>query len=572
MLDLIIRGGDVVDGTGQPRRRADVGVQDGRIVEIGHIQAEAGSVVDASGKVVTPGFVDVHTHYDAQAFWDPTLSPSPLHGVTTVFAGNCGFSISPLPDDPADQDYLVRMLGRVEGMPIEALREGVGWSWRSTQEYLDSLEGRLGINAGFMVGHSAVRRTVMGPAASSREATEAEVAAMERLVEESIEAGGIGFSSTWSRTHNDADGGMVPSRHATREEVLTLCRAVGRHPGTSLEFIPSIGPFEPWAIDLMADMSAAASRPLNWNILTVNAANAEESREKLHPGDEARRRGAKVIALLMPITFGVRLSFASGFVLDAMPGWEDVMLLPRSEKIALFRDRAVRERLNRGAQDPANPLRMLANWSTKVIFDVVADENQAYVGRTVGEVASEQGRDPWDVLCDIALADELLTSFGTIPAPDSDDDWKVRCELMADRRAVVGASDAGAHLDLLASFNYTTVILEEAVRKRGLMSVEEAVHLLTDVPARLYGLADRGRIQTDWKADLVVMDPTTVASDPVAMRFDLPGGAGRLYAGSSGIDHVFVNGTPIVADGQLTSNRSGTILRSGRDTETPALD
>jgi N-acyl-D-aspartate/D-glutamate deacylase len=197
MLDLIIRGGEVVDGTGKPRRRADVGVRDGRIVEIGQIQADAGSVVDATGKVVAPGFVDVHTHYDAQAFWDTSLSPSPLHGVTTVLAGNCGFSIAPLPGDPADRDYLVRMLGRVEGMPIEALREGVDWSWRSTQDYLDSLEGELGVNAGFMVGHSAVRRTVMGPDASARPATEAEVAAMERLVEESIQAGGIGFSSTW---------------------------------------------------------------------------------------------------------------------------------------------------------------------------------------------------------------------------------------------------------------------------------------------------------------------------------------------------------------------------------------
>jgi N-acyl-D-aspartate/D-glutamate deacylase len=572
MLDLIIRGGEVVDGTGKPRRRADVGVRDGRIVEIGQIQADAGSVVDATGKVVAPGFVDVHTHYDAQAFWDTSLSPSPLHGVTTVLAGNCGFSIAPLPGDPADRDYLVRMLGRVEGMPIEALREGVDWSWRSTQDYLDSLEGELGVNAGFMVGHSAVRRTVMGPDASARPATEAEVAAMERLVEESIQAGGIGFSSTWSRTHNDADGGMVPSRHATRDEVLALCRAVGRHPGTSLEFLPSIGPFEPWAIDLMADMSAQSARPLNWNVLTVNATNAEQGREKLRPGDVARQRGAKVVALLMPITFGVRLSFQSGFVLDAIPGWEDVMLLPRSEKLALFRDPAARERLNRQAQDPANPLPQVANWSTKVIFDVVAAENKPYVGRTVGEIASEEGRDPWDVLCDIVLADELLTSFGSIPPPDSDEDWKVRCELMTDRRAVVGASDAGAHLDLLASFNYTTILLHEAVRERGLLSIEEAVRLLTDVPARLYGLIDRGRVQTDWKADLVVMDLNTVASDPVAMRYDLPGGAGRLYAGSSGVDHVFVNGVPIVSNGQLTANRAGTILRSGRDTRTPDLD
>jgi N-acyl-D-aspartate/D-glutamate deacylase len=448
----------------------------------------------------------------------------------------------------------------------------VDWSWSSTEEYLDSLEGRLGVNAGFMVGHSAVRRAVMGADASTRAATDAEVAAMERLFEESIEAGGMGFSSSWSRTHNDADGGMVPSRHARREEVLALCRAVGRHPGTSLEFLPSIGPFEPWAIDLMADMSAQAARPLNWNVLTVHAASAEQSREKLYPGDVARQRGAKVVALLMPITFGVRLSFRSGFVLDAIPGWEDVMLLPYPEKMALLADRAAREGLNRRAQEPTNPLLVLADWSTKVIFDVVADENKPYLGRTVGDIASEQGRDPWDVLCDIAVADELLTSFGTIPAPDSDEDWKARCELMTDRRAVVGASDAGAHLDLLASFNYTTIVLEEAVRKRGLLSIEQAVHLLTGAPARLYGLVDRGRIQTGWKADLAVIDPTTISSDPVTMRFDLPGGAGRLYAGSSGVDHVFVNGTPIVTDGQLTTNRAGAILRSGRDTKTPDLD
>ena len=423
-----------------------------------------------------------------------------------------------------------------------------------------------------MVGHSAIRRVVMGEEATRRAATPDEVSAMGRLLHEGLDAGGLGFSSSWARTHNDADGHMVPSRYATADELVELCRVAGEHPGTSLEFIPMVDPtFEPWALELMADMSAAAQRPLNWNVLFVNAANADQARAKLAAGDLARARGGKVVALTIPMSFGVRLSLASGFVLDAMPGWEEPMLLPRADKLALFQDKAARDALDARAQAPDNPMRGLARWSTMVIFDVVADENRPYVGRTVGEIAADQGRDPWDALCDIALADELRTSFGTVPAPETDDDWEARVDVWRDARAVIGASDAGAHLDLLASFNYTTMLLGEAVRRRGLLPLEEAVHLLTDVPARLYGLVDRGRIEQGWHADLVVLDPATVASDEVAMRYDLPGGAGRLYAEATGIDHVLVNGRPIVSGGVITGERAGTLLRSGRDTTTPEL-
>ena len=573
MFDVIIRGGDVVDGTGAPGRRADVGIDGGRITEIGDLSAaEAGTVIDATGRVVAPGFIDVHTHFDAQVFWDGSLSPSPLHGVTTVLAGNCGFTIAPLSDNAADGEYLMRMLARVEGMPLESLREGVPWNWKTTADYLDALEGNLGVNAGFMVGHSAIRRVVMGEDANRREATPDEVEAMARLLEEGLDAGGIGFSSSWARTHNDADGHMVPSRYATKEELLALCAAAGRHEGTSLEFIPAVAPvFEPWAMELMADMSVAAQRPLNWNVLAVNAANAAQSAAKLEAGDIAKAKGGKVVALTIPHSFGVRLSFASGFVLDAVPGWEEAMQLPRAEKIALFRDKAARDRLDELAKAPGNPLGMLTNWSTKIIFDVVADENKQYVGRTVGDIASEQGRDPWDVLCEIALADDLLTSFGIEAMPETDDDWKARIEVWRDSRAVIGASDAGAHLDLLASFNYATALLGATVRDRQMLSIEEAVHLLTDVQAQLYGLVERGQLQKGWHADVVVLDPTKVATDEVAMQFDLPGGAGRLYAGARGIDHVLVNGTQIVRDGAITDARTGTLLRSGRDTRTPSL-
>jgi N-acyl-D-aspartate/D-glutamate deacylase len=303
----------------------------------------------------------------------------------------------------------------------------------------------------------------------------------------------------------------------------------------------------------------------------VSAADAPQGRAKLGAGDLARDRGGKVVALTVPMNFTLRLNFSSGFVLDAMPGWEEPMALSRSKKLELLGDHAARAALNASAQQSGNPLRRVANWSTKVIFDVVADENRDYVGRTVGSIAQEQGRNPWDVLCDIVIADDLLTSFGT-PAPrESDEDWKTRVEFWRDPRVVIGASDAGAHLDLFATFNYPTVLLAEAVRERGLLPLEEAVHLLTDVPARLYGLERRGRIEQGWHADLVVFDPETVKSDDIAMRFDVPGGAGRLYAGAQGIEHVLVNGQSVVRQGRLTNQRSGTLLRSGRDTATPEL-
>jgi N-acyl-D-aspartate/D-glutamate deacylase len=573
MFDVIIRGGDVIDGTGAARRRADVGIREGRIVAIGTVDGEAATTVDATGKVVAPGFVDVHTHFDAQVFWDGALTPSPLHGVTTVLAGNCGFTIAPLSDDPADGEYLMRMLARVEGMPLESLREGVPWNWRTTADYLDAVSGRLGVNAGFMVGHSAIRRIVMGAESTAREATSDELAAMERLLHDGLEAGGIGFSSSWARTHNDADGHMVPSRYASRDELMALAKVAGQHEGTSLELIPMVGPaFEPWAVELMADLSATAQRPLNWNILTVNATSAASGAAKLEAGDVARARGGKVVALTIPHSFPVRLSFASGFVLDAMPGWEEAMLLPRAEKLALFRDRAALDRLNEMAQQPTNPMRALADWSTKMIYDVVAPENEKYKGRVLAEIAAEEGRSAWDVLIGIVLADELLTSFGTVLVPESDADWKARLEFWRDSRAVIGASDAGAHLDLLASFNYATVLLGTAVRERQLLPLEEAIHLITDVPAQLYGLVERGRLQEGWHADVVVFDPASVQSDEVAMRFDLPGGAGRLYAEAQGIEHVLVNGSPIVRDGKLTQERNGTLLRSGTDTKNPSMN
>ncbi|MBT4676405.1 MAG: amidohydrolase family protein [Acidimicrobiaceae bacterium] len=567
MFDTLIRGGWVVDGDGGPRRRADVGIEDGRITDIGPDLDTAGAtVLDADGRIVCPGFVDVHTHYDAQPFWDGTLSPSPLHGVTTVIGGNCGFTIAPLSDDPADGEYLMRMLSRVEGMPLESLLEGVPWDWKSTAEFLDAVDPLLAINAGYKVGHSALRRVVMGEDAVQREATDAEVAAMADLLRAGLAAGAMGFSSTWSTTHNDADGRPVPSRHASRSELIDLCSVLVDFPGTGLEFLPGIGgPVDSESRQLLTDMSlAAGGRQLNWNVMQVTAGNVDECLLKLEAGTHAAERGAKVVALTVPMLIAARLSFASGFVLDAIPGWADVMFLPREEKKRILADPVQRRRLDALAQGD-HPLRRLANWGALTIFDTVNPVNSRFDGRTVAHIAAELGCDPFDALLDIALADELQTSFGRADEPSSREDWEARVRIWRDGRAVIGASDAGAHLDLLATFNYPTRVLAEPVRQHGLLELEEAVHLMTAVQADLYGLVDRGRLHEGAHADVLLIDETAVDSNPVTMRPDLPGGAARLYAGASGIDEVLVAGIHVVEAGTFTRARPGRVLRSGTD-------
>jgi len=515
--------------------------------------------------VVAPGFVDIHTHYDAQVFFDTTLSPSPLHGVTTVIGGNCGFTIAPLA--PEHGDYLMRMLARVEGMPLGALEAGVPWDWRSFGEYLDRIDGTLAPNAGFLVGHSTIRRVVMGDRATSERATPDDLEAMSRVLADSLRAGGLGFSSSWARTHNDGNGDGVPSRAASDEELVALCRVVGDHPGTTLEFIPGVGQFEDYVPDLMARMSLAGNRPLNWNVLFVNAGRDDVTERLLGASDVAAQRGGRVLALTLPDAPSPRLCFDNGFLLDTIPGWQKPMALPHDEKKAMLASKEGRAALLESAAGGSG-LVGVANWGNYVLTETFAGQNKQYEGRMVRDVARELGNDEFDALLDVVVADDLMTGLGFPPRGGDDADWRARVKIWRDERTIVGASDAGAHLDFLATFNYSTAMLGKAVRERGLMPIEEAIRLLTDVPARLYGLTRRGRLEVGWHADVVVLDPATVGPQTVRMRFDLPTGAPRLYAGADGIDHVLVNGVEIVDQGEFTDARPGTLFRSGRDTET----
>jgi N-acyl-D-aspartate/D-glutamate deacylase len=565
VLDLLLTGGTVVDGTGAPGFAADIGIRDGRIVVVGETVEPAERAVDVAGMVVCPGFVDLHTHYDAQLLWDPTASPSVLHGVTTVLGGNCGFSVAPL--GPGDASYIQRMMAVVEGIPLEALEGGGPWDWHSFGEYLDRVDTGLSVNAGFLVGHSTVRRVVMGDQATRAEASPEQLAAMVELVEESVAGGALGFSSSLGEGHLDGEGRPVPSSSASLDEFVALAGAVRNHPGTSLEFIPTVGPIPVERMQLMADMSLAADRPLNWNLLG-SLASEEIYEQQLEASDLAEAAGARVVALTLPDMMRMRAST----LLPGLPGWRPVTELDLEGRRTAIADPGTRQNLRAGAEKAGR--RSMGVLSDFALMEV-SDPDSAWVGHSVGEMAQARGTDIVDVLIDVVLADGL-TLFAVLPSltPSlgrTDEGWAARTAIWKDRRVMLGGSDAGAHLDLMCHANYPTVVLGQVVRDRGLLSWEEAVEMMTDRPARFYGLTGRGRIAEGFHADLVVFDPDRVATRPVTLVHDLPGGGERLHAGSVGVVHVLVAGREVVRDGEVTGERPGRVLRSGRDTETVTL-
>ena len=568
MLDCIIKNGTLVDGSGAPRRRADVGIEDGRITVIGDVVESAAKTIEADGQIVAPGFIDIHTHYDAAIMWDPYASPSPRFGVTTVIGGNCGFTIAPI-EPERDANYIARMLARVEGMPFESLDAGLDWNWRTFGEWLDRIEGQIAVNTGFLVGHSALRRMVMG-ANSGDPAREADIDAMKRLLAESLEAGGLGFSSSNGPAHLDGDGNPVPSRAAGHEELVELCRVVADHPGTTLEYIvgfPSLG-FTEQQVQLMIDMSVAAQRPINWNLLLVDSTQDDVWRGELEASTTAATAGAKIVALTLPALIRARLSLESGFLFETIPGWEQLFRAPVPERMILLRDPVERERLRVAAVAAEPAHRERVDWGRYTIVETFAPANAIHLGRTVASIADERRGDPFDVLLDIAIDDGLRTGLQHAPVGDDDASWKSRSQVWRDPRVVLGGSDGGAHLDLLTAFTYPVELLGEHVRDRQLLELEEAVRLITDAPARFYGMNGRGRVQEGFHADLVLFDPATIGAGPISTANDLPGGAARLTGHAIGISHVLVNGVPIIVDGATTGDLPGRLLRSGRDTST----
>jgi N-acyl-D-amino-acid deacylase len=549
-FDLVIRGGMVVDGTGAPARAADVAVQAGRISEVGRVTGQGREEIDAGGLVVAPGFIDPHTHYDAQLTWDPLASCSSWHGVTTIVTGNCGFTLAPC--HPADRLTLMRMLEYVEGMSLEAMEKGIRWEFETFAEYLEALDGRgLAVNVGAMVGHSAIRQYVMGDAAWQREATAEEIERMAHEVRVAMAAGAVGFSSTTNHNHVGAKGRPVPSRLASDAEMNELAAAMGDGGRGVMEItIGGTRPDRVAEVDRFVELARAARRPITPVSLRHNPERGSEHRVILSRLEALNREGLRIYPQVTcsPLTSTFDLSGA--FVFYRFPVWKRVLEAPPSAWRALLADPDFRAEFRATA---GRSSLFVGDTSPLRVEGVHRPQHQRFVGRTVGEVAATLGQELIDAFFDLALADDLRTRF-TVAIMNTD--AAAVAEIFTHPIALIGLADAGAHLTLFCEAGQTSRLLGHWVRERKALSLEEAIRRITSMPADIFGFADRGRLREGLAADLVVFDPETIAAGEPELVHDLPDGGPRLVQRAHGIAWSFVNG--------------GAVIREGRRPESPA--
>ena len=547
----VLRGALLVDGTGAPPRPADVVIEADRIAAVeapGTVSGDGdGNVVDLDGLVLAPGFIDCHTHYDAQVLWDPDLTPSSWHGVTTVVMGNCGFGIAPTRQ--AGRETIARTLENVEGMSVEALFAGIPWTFETFPEYLDAVE-RAGpkLNVAVMLGHTPLRLYVLGEEAAERDATSAEIEEMRRLVGEAIDAGAIGFASSRQPAHAGAWGKPVPSRLATVDELMRLAEPLAeRGRGTfAITHGPDFGPVE------LAELSVKTGRPVTWTAL-----NASPGAFRLL--DKAEARGGEVWPQVAcrPIVFQVTLAEPAPFA--RADAFAQVLSVPSAERSRFYRDPAWRERAR------ADVVRQWHYGWDKVFVAETGAHPELADGPSLAELGAQRGVDPLDVLCDVALDDDLSTRFRVVVA---NDDAASLAGLLRDDRTLLGLSDAGAHASQLCDAVFATYLLEHWVRETGTLSLEKAIWRITGHPAAVFGIPGRGRVAPGYFADLVAFDPAAVGVERMERVWDLPAGADRLVARSHGLHQVWVNGE-LTGDGH-GSPRAGRLIRDGGTAAGPA--
>ncbi len=561
MADLVIRDALLCDGSGREAARGDLAVTGDRIAAVGRVAERGAREVDGAGLALAPGFIDVHTHYDCQLFWDPQASPSPWHGVTTVVMGNCGFTIAPCRE--ADRETLMQLLLFVEGMPIETLRAGIAWAWEDFAGYLGALERRgVGPNVAAFIGHSAVRYRVMGRAAVERAATPEECAAMAALVREGMAAGAIGWSTSLSPTHFFGDGTPAPSRLADEAELLALARALADLERGVIEIAPrtTIGPPADKAEEQrsFAGLARASGKVVSWAPLLDNPFAPGSAQQIIAEAAELQARGVQVVPQVGCRPLEVRFDFTEpAFYLEQNPFWRPIMAKSRDERRRLFADAEFRAELGRQTGFVAA---LAQGWDRLVLRLAASEGVRRWQDRSVAEIAAAEGRAPLDVFCDLVLEDDLATQWGVVLM---NHDERAVAELIRHPAGLLALSDAGAHVDTLCDQGFTTYLLGHWVRELRALALEEAVRLVTAVPAERYGLHGRGRLAPGYAADLVLFDPARVAMRPTEMVYDLPRGQRRLLQRAEGIVDVLVNGTPVVADGAPTRRHPGRVLRGG---------
>lgn len=555
-FDLLIRGGTLIDGTGAEPTSGDVAISGGKIAALGTIDGTADTVVDADGAVVAPGFVDIHTHYDAQIFWDRALSISPWHGVTTIVMGNCGFGVAPT--RAAHRDLILRTLEKVEGMSLDALYAGLGtdWPFESFPQFLDAIEKRgTMINVGALVGHTPVRTYVMGEEATEREATAEEIEAMRVLVAEALAAGAIGFATSKAPTHVGYDGKPVPSRMASFDEILTLARCLQGSKTAVLQATIGIGLF----FDELKTLCQETGRPVSWTALLGGMFGPEGHRNILDQHAELQKRGLAVIPQVSCRPLTVEFQFKEPFPLESMSVMKQVSAADIEGRKRIYADPEFRNALRDKIEDSI----FGRNFRSMTITEYAPDPSLAE--RRLDEVAEERGVHPVDLALDLSLQANLEARF-RLSAANADDG--IVAELLAHPASMLGLSDAGAHASQLCDAGAPTTLLGKWVREKGVLTIEEGVRQLTSQPAAVFGISDRGRLQVGLAGDVTVFDPKTVGCEPVRRTWDFPGGADRLVADATGIRTVVVNGRVVRQEGRDVVDSEGSlpgkVLRSGK--------
>jgi N-acyl-D-aspartate/D-glutamate deacylase len=559
--DLLIRDARVVDGTGMPAFAADVAVAGSRVARIGRVREGARRVVDAGGRVLAPGFIDVHTHYDVQLDWDPLATPSCFHGVTTVIAGNCGFTLAPA--KPEDVPWLAAMLSRVEGMSQAALAAGFRFGGGSFGDFWRRHEGSLGVNAGSYVGHCAVRRHVMGEAASERAATPAEIVAMQELVRASMREGALGFSSSQLEIHADEQGRGVPCNHAAPEEIVALCAVLAEFDRGAIEFIPRTlaSGYSDEDRALILEMYRVSGRPIELAVLVPTPAHPLGWQRVLDFVHEAREQGVRLHPQFTTNRLELHLKLADTFAFDEMPVWREVLTQPEPERSRRLRDPAWRARMRTAWADPTE--RAVTFDLGDLEVEAVRDASHAdWVGRSVHELAQGSGMDAFDRLFDLALAEDLQTSFRTrTPEIGRKFMHHVVGTSVRDPLVMAGSSDGGAHLGSFTGADYTTRLLSEWVPDA--LTLEQAIWRLTGMPATVHGLVDRGFLRVGARADLVLFDPEALDASPARLVRDFPGDTERYVTDAKGYALQAVNGVVLLEDGVHTGALPGEVLRGG---------
>jgi N-acyl-D-aspartate/D-glutamate deacylase len=553
--DLLIRGGRVVDGSGAPGYQADVAVKDGRIVEIGRVTGGAARTIDAAGLVVAPGFIDPHTHLDAQMFWDPYGTSEPQNGVTSVVMGNCGLTVAPVKD--AGHDALVKSFVRVEAIPRAAFEQGVPWGWHTYGDYLNALRGRVGINVCGLVGHVAIRHYVMGEDAVEREATDAEIAQMCDLVRQSLESGAVGLSLNRNSTHVREDGKPVASRLASNEERLALVDVLGQLKAGVIQLSAPGGQHKSEYIDWYDTLARRTNRPVVWQSVLHRWQAPHLWKQQLEEIEPTFKAGYRAYGLTNAEPTWSRFNLKNAQSFDEFPTWKALMFAPEAVRKQAFADPETRRKLHADMEDP-RPTVFHRRWDMVEIVKVAKPENEKYLHKSVAEMAADRGQHPIDAFLDLSLEEDLETTFQTTI---NNGDPEAMAHILSSPYVMVGQSDAGAHVQFQAGFGYGTTLVGRWVRERGVLSLEQAIYKLTGEVASAYGLGGRGLVQTGYAADFAIFDPETVNPCEPEWADDFPGGLRRMVQNADGMRYTIVNGRVICEDGRLTGDLPGQVLR-----------